>query len=52
MKFSLITVMVVGVLGFIVGMAFVIVVSCLILSSRLSEEEERELIKNEIDRCR
>ena len=43
MKFSLVTVMVVGVLGFIVGMAFVIVVSCMILSSKLSEQEEQEL---------
>ncbi len=45
MKFSLITVMVVGVLGFIVGMAFVIVVSCLIISSSESRREENEKAK-------
>lgn len=38
------------VLGFICGMSFVIVVSCMVLSGRISEEEEREIMKNEIDR--
>lgn len=35
------------ILGFICGMAFVIVMSCLIISSEESRREE-----NEIDRCR
>lgn len=34
-----------GVIGFICGMVFVIVVSCLIISGRLSEEEEREIMR-------
>lgn len=36
-----------GVIGFMCGMVFVIVVSCLIISSEESRREE-----NEVDRCR
>lgn len=41
-----------GVIGFICGMVFVIVVSCLIISGRLSEEEEKEIMKHEVNRRR
>lgn len=43
MSYSLTTVLAAGVIGFICGMAFVIVMSCLIISSEESRREENEV---------
>lgn len=36
------------ILGFVCGMAFVMVVSCLIISHKIGEQKELEILRNEI----